>query len=56
MNRMNFSLREESAIFTMLCYTIRLCGSLTETEQAIYDKYVEAGWEDFVNKDKDKEG
>lgn len=52
-NRMVFDLREESAIFTLLCYMIRNNQSMTDTELKIYHRFIKNGWEDMINKDRD---
>ncbi|UXQ88744.1 hypothetical protein IODZLFCR_CDS0009 [Salmonella phage vB_SalP_SE29] len=53
MNRMMFDLREESAIFTILCYMIRNNEAMTDTELAIYHKFLASGWEDHINAKRD---
>lgn len=52
-DRMMFDLREESAIFTILCYMIRNNQSMTDTELKIYHRFINNGWIDMVNKDRD---
>ena len=52
-DRMMFDLREESAIFTILCYMIRNNQSMTDTELKIYHRFINNGWVDMVNKDRD---
>lgn len=49
---MMFDLREESAIFTILCYMIRNNQSMTDTELKIYHRFISNGWVDMVNKDR----
>ena len=42
--------RELAVIFTLLCYMIRNGELLTNDEQALYDRFIDDGWTDSVNK------
>lgn len=43
---MEFNLRELSTIFTTLCY-IRKHEALTESEEEVYQRFINEGWEDL---------
>lgn len=47
---MTFNTRELSVLFTLLCYMIRKGELLTDDEQALYDRFINDGWVDSVNK------
>lgn len=53
MNSMTFDLREQSAIFTLLCSMIRDNEVLTDAELSIYHRFIDEGWEDFINNKRD---
>lgn len=42
--------RELSVLFTLLCYMIYRGELLTNDEQALYDRFINDGWVDSVNK------
>ena len=47
---MTLNNRELSILFTLLCYMIRKGELLTSDEQALYDRFINDGWVDSVNK------
>lgn len=47
---MTLNNRELSILFTLLCYMIRKGELLTNDEQALYDRFINDGWVDNVNK------
>lgn len=45
--------REQSAVFTMLCYMIHSNDELTDDELALYHRFLNEGWTDIVNQKRD---
>nr|DAP74244.1 MAG TPA: type IV secretory pathway protein [Caudoviricetes sp.] len=50
---MNLNTKEASAVFTLLCYMIKDNTLMTDTELALYHRFLSEGWDDNVNKARD---